>query len=221
MPLPGGTTWSYTPNDMDTLTDLNYSYEDLTKGTAPPDTFAMRRERLGARADMRQGAAVADDQNVELVGANDQALTVATTGVRTTVRLDDAMREKVTASLTDAATGAVPDRVFLNLENIRGPADGITLRVYLDLPDGDDPTAHPELLAGSVGLFGVTAASRRDGEHGGDGFTAVVEITRAVDDLHLDAGVPESLSVSIVPRRPLPPGVELTVGRVSLYRKGS
>jgi tyrosinase len=221
MPLPGGTTWTYTPADVDTLTALNYSYEDLAKGTAPPSTFAMRMERLGARAAVRQGAAVPEDQNVELVGANDQSLTVTSTGAHTTVQLDDATREKLTASLANATTGGVPDRVFLNLENIRGQADGVTLRVYINLPDGADPARHPELLAGSVGLFGVTTASRRDREHGGDGFTAVLEITRTIDDLHLNAAVPDSLNVTVVPRKPLPAAVDLTIGRISLYRQGN
>ena len=36
MPLPGGTTWTYTPADVDTLTDLHYSYEDLPKARRPP-----------------------------------------------------------------------------------------------------------------------------------------------------------------------------------------
>ncbi len=220
MPLPGGTTWTYAPADMDALTALKYSYEDLTSGTAPPATFAARLERLGAPEPAAGGTTVPEDSNVELVGANDQALAMVSAGVRTTVRLDAAVRDKVTASLTDVAGGGTPDRVYLDLENIRGPADGVTLRVYIDLPEGADPADHPERLAGSVGLFGVTAASRRDGRHGGDGYTAVLEITRTVDDLHLAGGLPDGLDVTIVPRRPLPPGMELSVGRVSVYRQG-
>jgi tyrosinase len=95
------------------------------------------------------------------------------------------------------------------------------LRVYINLPDGADPARHPELLAGSVGLFGVTTASRRDRAHGGDGFTAVLEITRTIDDLHLNAAVPDSLSVTVVPRRPLPAALDLTIGRISVYRQGN
>ena len=61
MPLPGGTTWTYRPEDVDTLTDLHYSYDDLTRGTAPPATFAMRMERLGGPPAIRQGPVVPDD----------------------------------------------------------------------------------------------------------------------------------------------------------------
>jgi tyrosinase len=227
MPLPGdpagsAVTWTYTPATMQDLTELNYSYDDLKQGTAPPITapptaLAVRRLRPGAVD--AEGAGVAEDQNVEMVGANDGPVAVARSAARTVVRLDAAMRDTVTASLAEVP-GGVPDRVFLNLENIRGDSDGVTLRVYVDLPEGADPADHPELLAGSIGLFGVSAASRRDGEHGGDGLTSVLEITTIVDALHVEAAVPESLTVDIVPRQPLPPGMELTIGRVSVFRQG-
>ncbi len=155
-------------------------------------------------------------ENVELVGATTAPLPVAGAGARTTVRLDRVMRDKVRAGLAPAA--GRPDRVFLNLENIRGAADGGLLQVYVGLPEGAKPSAHPELRAGSVGLFGVDATSHPDG--GAQGMTAVLEITRIVEGLHLADALPENLAVTIVPLRPLPQNTDLSIGRVSVYRQG-
>ena len=227
MPLPNGSTWTYTPKAVRLLPVLRYSYDDLVSGTMPPAFHTQRRERLGLTpATTGRETVVAD--SVELLGANGGPLLIAGTQARTSVTLDPQVRAKVTESLTpaaaDTAAGSAPDgapdRVFLRLENIRGPGDGVTLRVYLGLPEGADPADHPESRAGTVGLFGVAAASDPDGEHAGDGLNAVLEITGIIDALHLDATVPESLDVTVVPRLPLPEGVELTVGRVSVYRKG-
>lgn len=226
MPLPGNpgaapTTWTYTPETMQDLTTLNYSYDDLEHGTQPPvagGAFA-RLQRLGADV---EGAPedVAREENVELAGANDEPLDLQRPPGRTVVRLDGGVRDKVTASLAAAPEGEAPDRVFLNLENIRGDADGVTLRVYVGLPDGAAPEDHPEALAGSVALFGVGEASRVAGEHGGDGLTSVLEISSIVGDLHLRAGVPDELSVVVVPRAPLPPGTDISIGRISVFRQG-
>ena len=80
-----------------------------------------------------------------------------------------------------ASESAPPDRVFLNLENVRGTHDATVLSVYLNLPEGARPSDHPELLAGSVGLFGLRRAEFRDGHHGGQSLNFVLEITKIVD----------------------------------------
>ncbi len=50
---------------------------------------------------------------------------------------------------------AAPDRVFLNLENVRGHSDATAFSVYVGVGEQEDPAEHPERLAGSIAPFGV------------------------------------------------------------------
>src|SRR5262249_51756888 len=120
-----------------------------------------------------------------------------------------------------AAAPAVPDRIFLNLENVRGVEDGTVFRVYINLPEGADPAQYPDHLAGSIGLFGVSKASLADDKHAGDGLNYVLEISQIIDALHLsgalDAG---QIHVRLVPLTPVPEEEQISIGRISVYRQG-
>ena len=167
-----------------------------------------------------------EDTTVELVGANDEAVPVRGSEVRTRVRLDSPARRRVTDSLSPSADAgearpALPDRVFLNLENVRGSSDAAAFRVYVGLGDDEDVAEHPEALAGSIAPFGVTEASEADDEHGGEGLTFVLEITALVDRMHLEGSFDvDELPVRLVPVRPVGDEADLTVGRVSIFRQG-
>jgi tyrosinase len=223
MPMPDGSSWVYTPTQMTSLSKLDYTYDNLPAPPAVGDLLAQRLTRLGATAAatrVREGAAVTTAGKVELVGASQTGLPIRGSGASTSVKLDAGVRNKVSASLARAAEAAAPDRVYLKLENVRGTHDASILSVYINLPDGAKPSDHPELLAGSVGLFGLHDASLEDGKHGGQGLDFVLEITKIVDALHLkDALDVDSLSVRIVPYRPIPDNEQITVGRVSIYRR--
>ena len=225
MPMPDGSSWVYTPQQMSSLAPLDYTYDNLPKLAPTADPLTQRLTRLGATAaaaKVAQGAAVTPGDNMELVGANHGTLSIKGSGARTAVKLDAAVRAKVSASLVRASEAAPPDRVFLNLENVRGARDSFVLSVYIDLPEGAKPADHPELFAGSAGLFGLTAASAGDGKHGGGGLNFVLDITHIVDALHLKKALDvESLPVTIVSHRAVPEEAEITVGRVSIYREGA
>jgi tyrosinase len=223
MPM-AGKSWHYTPGDVANLSQLDYTYDNLP---APPtvNLLAKRLTRLGAVAaasKVTEGAPVISGKNVELVGANQQPLPIKGSGVSTTVRLDPGVQRKVTASLARASETAVPDRVFLNLENVRGVEDATTLDVYINLPEGAKPSDHPELFAGSVSLFGLRRASAKDEKHAGEGLNLVLDITDVVDTLHLKNALNvDSLNVRIVPANEVRDEDQITVGRVSIYRHGS
>ena len=78
------------------------------------------------------------------------------------------MQRKVTASFQAAPTAPrpAPDRIFLNLENVRGLNDATAFNIYINVPEGDDPANHPELKAGSFALFGVRKATMTDAQIG-------------------------------------------------------
>lgn len=216
MPFPDGTSWVYTPNDVKSLSQLNYAYDDLTTGlpSQPSNILTHRLMRLGAvptAATITPGASMDSGDNAELVGAHDGALRVKTSGARATVRLDSDVRAKVSASLAAASDASLPDRVYLRLENVRGDIDATKLYVSVN---GQQ--------VGHVALFGLERASSKDGPHGGGGLTFKLDITNVIDNLFLDnnnALDAESLDVRIEPNHEVPDEEELTVGRVSIYRQ--
>jgi tyrosinase len=230
MPMPNGNPWDYKPADVTDLSRLDYTYDDFSPAAAP-EPEAVRLVRLGASA-AAAGAlegvtAVPSRTNVELVGANREPLRVEGTEARTAVQLDTGMRRKVAESLEAVAGGPegaeapVPDRVFLNLENVRGLADATAFQVYVGLPPGANPGDYPDRLAGSVALFGVRKATLADEAHAGKGLTFVLEITKIIDALHLRHALDvDSLDVRIVPVNPVPEDAEVSVGRVGIYRQG-
>jgi tyrosinase len=225
MPMPDGCTWVFTPGQMSNLKALDYAYDDVSAGPAPAP-LAARMATLGfdaATAGRIGGVAVATPKNVELVGATIGSLPIEGNDIRTDVRLDKAARQKVARSLMKpgvaaaAALGpaAVPDRVFLNLENVTGLSDATAFNVYIGLPQGG------EALAGSIALFGVRKASQAGGPHGGRGLTFVLEITDIVDRLHLQNALDvDSLQVRLAPIRPVSKAAKINIGRISLYRQG-
>jgi tyrosinase len=234
MPMPDGTSWTYTPGQLTDLQALGYQYDDLAPGVAPARP-GERLERLGlpqpqpvpalAGADSTQEEPpVPADTNVELVGATGQSVSVSGTDVHSHVQLDSNMRRKVTTSLSPRLAGAddsEPDRVFLNLENVRGPSDATLFQVYVGVPVGEDPADHPELLAGTIAPFGMVKASDPDDEHAGQGLTFVLEITDIVDELHLSNSFDvDALPVRIVPVNPVPDEQAITIGRISIFRQG-
>ena len=149
----------------------------------------------------------------ELIGASDGEVRVAgATGAA--VRLDPSATQSLRSSLarvasTDARTTAEPARVFLKLEGIRGTSDAAIYHVYIDLPPNADPAAHADRLAGTVSLFGVSAASDPDGPTAGSGINQVLEITEIVDALHLSGDALERLDVRFVPATEAVAGCEL------------
>lgn len=234
MPMPDGSTWSYIPQQVNSLSQLNYTYDNLQAPPAeigaPVSTLVARLNLLGAAsaaAKVAKGVPVKLGTNIELVGATDGPISLSRTGAVTAVRLDSGVLGKISASLAlakEAATTqelAAPDRVYLDLENVRGASNASVLSFFVNLPDDARPADHPELLAGSVGLFGLGRASQKDGAHGGEGMNFLLDITPIVDRLHLHHALDtNSLRVRIVPDRPIPDRAQITIGQIRIYREG-
>lgn len=235
MPLPDrirlgtSTAWPYTPALVTSLglPNTDYTYEELPLIPAWPSPATLLARRLNALGAPAAAAAIKEDTevvpgtNTEIVGANQGALPVNGAGARTVVTLSPQVRNKVSASLRSASLAAPPDHIYLGLENIRGTRDATVLSAYIDLPEGVNPNDYPNLLAGSVGLFGLRRASSRTGEHGGAGLTFTFDITKIVDQMFVSHGLDaNSIQVAIIPHRPLPEQTDITIGRVSVYRRG-
>ena len=230
MPDLHGNPVTFAAADMldTTAANLDYVYEDTADPIPGPTIRNMRLTKMAAPPQLltpAAEAAVSKAPVTELMGANATSLALSGGVLDIQVALDHAVTLKAAASFDQkamvASTAKAPDRVFLNLENIRGNNDAIVFQVYVDLPHGADPATHQKNLAGVVGLFGVTKASKADGPHGGGGLHEVLEITHVIDALHIRTGLAvKHLDVRFVPRTALRPEDNISIGRVSVYRSG-
>jgi tyrosinase len=215
------------PKDVVKTTALGYVYEDVSdplrgqsRRVKRLQAFAVEAEKPaeGPEVPPRQG------QKAELLGGGGRNLKLGVKAANTEVKLATKPAARLKASFTgeamSAATPGEPDRVFLSLENIRGNNDAANFDVYLG------PTqAHanaPEAHVGDFSLFGLSSASDPKGAHGGRGLNQVIEITKAVDAMHLrdqlDAG---TLQVRIVPRKNVRDKDKITIGQINLYRQAA
>ena len=231
MPLSGGREWTFTAKDvLDTRAQpLDYHYDDETPPAAAP-RVARRLTSLGVQAVSPAGgpavteAGVSGTPRPELIGASDGEVAVAGR-TRAEVKLDEAGVAPLRTSLARAATAGAqvaqePPRVFLKLEGIRGTADAAIYYVYVDLPPHGDPSDYPDRLAGTVSLFGVSAASAPDGPSAGSGINQVLEITEIVDALHLSGDELAKLDVQFVPSNTPSEASHMQVRRLSVFKLG-
>lgn len=215
MPLPAASPWRYAPEDVNSLSQLDYTYDDMpvTVSSQPALIVAQRLMKLGvapAAARAVQGGNMDGGENAELLGANDEVLQIKSSGARATVTLDNEVRGRVFASLAAASATNVPDRVYLRLENVRGNIDAYKLNVSVNQKN-----------VGNAALFGLRKASLADGQHGGAGLNFKFDITEIIDSLFLANTLDvDSLDVKIDPNAAVPAFAQLTIGRVSVYRQG-
>jgi len=157
-------------------------------------------------------------KDAELLGANNEALEIRGAGAHTVVTLTSDAQRKLTLGLAHASAESSPLRVYLILENIRGTQDATVLTPYINLPEGARPGDHRNLLAGSVGLYGLNIASTASNENAGEGLAFILDITRIMIDLvatkSLEAG---EIRVSIIPNRQLPDSTDIVIGRVAIF----
>jgi len=225
LPRADGSTWDFTPADVDDLDELGYGYDTVEWPFPTKDRSFARMLRLGADAAAvreLEEAPVAREGTSELVGANQARLAIVGTEAHTRVQLDTGARRRVSHSLALAAeaTGSAPDRLFLNLEDVRG-TEATSFRVYVGLPENGTSAEPREYLVARLGLFGLQRAIDADGEQAGQGLTFVTEISNTVDRLYLDGLLDvDDLVVRIEPVVPVEEAEEISIGRVSIYRLG-
>jgi tyrosinase len=232
MPWPQRPSWTYAPKDVTDIQRLDHTYDFLADpqtavvpfatptADAGPERLVERLDRLGVRrTGMGRPLAITEPRGTELLGASATNLPIRRDGLRTMVRLQTRVRDKLSESLSLNSLPALPDRVMLTLEGVKGTGGATALDVFVGAAVGGPADAHPERKAGDVALFGLRQASERDDKHGGAGLSFALDITDLVDALHLSHQLDaEALQVSVVPRRPLQNDGDLTVGRISVHR---
>lgn len=159
--------------------------------------------------------AIVSDRQPEMVGATYQPVQLDAGHTVTELELS-----RPSGPMLEAI-GEAP-QTFLNIENIRGTGKPIKYAVYLNVPAGDEPEQHPELLAGILPMFGLEEASSPDAGHAASGLHYTLDITEVVRNLEArDAWDPAAVRISFVPRQRAmleeTPGRTIQVGRVSVY----
>jgi tyrosinase len=193
-----------------TAPPLDYSYEDVSD---PLDV-------LESAAPGTLGA-VASQSMPEMVGATHAPIVLG----------DEPKHALIPTALppaTELESAQEDKRVYLHIENMTSERRAHAYDVYLGIPPGEDPTAHPDRRAGRLSMFGLTEASKSDGPNAGSGLTQALEVTDLVRRLRDLAGWSASeLGVAFVPvtrgagssLESARPASEVRVGRVSLYVK--
>lgn len=214
MPALGGGNPGLTFTGRDTLRNgkLQPTYDNLTKGTGvtPGAVVVAARVSMGASS----------QQRVEAIGANAAVVSVGAAPAKTQVTLEPRAAAAGVAAMGVTQLGNEVSRLYLSLESVRGSAPSPLLQVYVNVPEGDEPQAHPELLAGSLTLFGLNIASQPDGQHGGNGLGYTLDITDLAQRLQ-DAGGfdPNHLRVTLVPGEQVTADAPVTVDKISVLKR--
>jgi tyrosinase len=202
---------STTAKVVDSETSLfAYRYEDESDPLPSADEGEAERDET-----------IMGQQPAEMVGAT--ATKTVLRGKAVTARVPT--QAPTGPAVESDADGGPRGRVYIKIENITG-TDPVPHLVYINLPEGANPSAYPERLAGSMSMFGLPEASGEDPQHPGSGLTYSIDITGVAERLGADWS-PKEVRVTLVPK-PVA-GVErdavaaqadlpiVNVGRISVY----
>jgi tyrosinase len=194
---------------------LGYEYEDVSDPLSAGMGFAAAPVEVRVPRKKVQP---------EMVGASEKKIPLG----RRTTSASVAVDAPAGPALAAAADATSPQRVFLNIENIKGAGTAKNYEVYVNIPEGVDPHQRRDLFVGMLPLFGVREASRKTAKHAGDGVHHTFDITDIAQRMQGTPGWdPENLKVTFVPKGETQelglaaaeeeeePAFE--VGRVSLY----
>ncbi|MEO0427574.1 MAG: tyrosinase family protein [Pseudomonadota bacterium] len=185
---------------------LEPTYDDLIDGTGivpPPVVGGL--EMMAARSPGRGSSA--------LIGANESAVTVGRGQVRSRIAMT--ARPGAGGGALEGMGAGGGERVYLNLEGVRGESASGVLNVVLTKA-GADPAAEGAEAVKTLVFFGLGNATSAEGPHGGSGLSATVEVTDIVRRLEATGAVGE---IEAHVAQPSGDGPEITVDRITLYAR--
>lgn len=155
---------------------------------------------------------------ITLVGTIETALELNTSGSSVVLPVDPVACQALATAMNETPARFAQDEVCLRVESIKGSFPAV-LNVYVSLVHGDGTNAHSQHLVGTLGLYGVEQASRKDKYGaGGQGMGFTLDISQTFKNLKL-AGppTPKSICVAIVPAHPLHKNARIRIGKISLF----
>ncbi len=215
--------WTFTAKEMrDTkAAKLDYVYEDVTDPLAGAATPAhLLPFAVSAVVPGKPGirAVTARKRVTKALGALSPGVSLG--GRRNTATVAIAVPRSRAAGLRSLSLEtAAESRILLNLENITGIDGGQAYKVYVNLPDDDDPATSERNLVGVMSLFGVASASDPEGNHGGNGLTYVFDITALAGARGKGVGASDEITVDFVSVDDDTPEDSARVGRISVVRE--
>jgi tyrosinase len=151
---------------------------------------------------------------LEMVGATEAATNLG--AERVTAHLN--ISEPTGPALLSVTESTASTQAYLNLENIKSTGVPGSYAVFVNLPEGSDPTQNRHLFAGLLPSFGVAEASVADEHRSGSGLSHALNITKIVGWLKANGQWdPHQLRVTFVPRGKPGASPPVTVGRTSLF----
>jgi tyrosinase len=202
---------------------LDYTYEDVSDPLGAPVAPGPAPGAFGvAPVAIARGAMAVEH---ELVGASLTPIELSDavhdvdvpTPVTPRAFAAGARAASLQASVAQPTIQQLVGHVLLQIENMKSAAHSPTYDVYLNVPNGADPKAHPDRFVQRMTLFGAPQASDAANPHGGSGQTFAFDITRLYYRLHAAGEIdPTHLRVSFVPVRAMA-GAKVQVGRISMY----
>ena|SRR5579862_9052518 len=155
-------------------------------------------------------------KEAELLGANSEELEIKGAGAHTLVKLNTNV-QKLVAGLATSGEGT-RSGIYVALENVRGTHDATVLKVSINLRRDAGQDERRDVLAGSVGLYGLRRASIQDGQGGGGGLTFILDITEILlEQPAATLSDANEIRINIEPERQLPDAAPISVGRVSVF----
>jgi tyrosinase len=134
-----------------------------------------------------EGPVPPEDIEPTLVGATEQEVPIGADRAEVTIGVEPAGG----LGLDEEA----PKHVYVVLQNVKATTTrDRTYAVHVGVPEGEDPAAHPELLAGRFSTFGVVGATKT-----GAGLTVSFDVTPIVQALGLAGQAPGDLRVTVTP----------------------
>ena len=222
MPLDSsGNPWCFGPGEVQQTTNIayigtvySYTYDDLSLTSydkTPPtplhEVLTKRLINFGV-TNLERGIKMANNKTSELAGASSAPLSLNSGVTQTTVKLHAPAWRSVEKSFLKASVSNFPDEVYVQLEGVKGGNDANFLSLYV----------HDEFVK-TVSLFGLLSATIKEASHGNSGLNFKFNITKIVDELHLNSNFSiDSLDIQIKTKNPIPEGHEITIDRIGVYR---
>lgn len=160
---------------------------------------------------------MSDPKQTSMIASATQALSISSTGAFAVLPVASEVCHSLAVELEKLPETDLRGHVILRLTAITGDQPTV-LEIYLALPEGAAPAAHPEHRLGSIGLYGLFQASEKDANgEGGQGMGFSLDATKLFKQLKL-AGppVPSSIRVDVVPYRPMAEKARISIGKMDL-----
>jgi tyrosinase len=179
----GGTVRMRCSETLETVPDLNYTYDSLPAEAPAPE-----------RKPEPEGAAVAEVPQPKVVGASEEQVTLVGSEAAVPVEIDPRARQEV----SEAKRSDDPRRVVLNVEDIEADANPASVYgIYLNLPENPDEKTLEAHHAGNLSFFGIEQSRNPKGEEKAHPLRVSLEVGQLLD--RLDVGEDEEIKVSFLP----------------------